>query len=143
LHFHKRSKDSSGKCNIQPHGDGVFLAVFEFDENEKFALDTIEGLGMGYEEIALDLPGFGHCYSYQASASHVCDELSPFDWYTELVLLGCRELGFPNGYVSRIEETRSIRDPDHKRRRENWELVDLLRNGAAEFTEAGLIEEKP
>ena len=91
LKFHKRSKDGSGKCNILQPGDGVHIAVYEMRKAEKQELDEIEGLGKGYEDASIVVPEFGRCSTYLGSASHVCNDLAPFDWYKEMVLLGCRK----------------------------------------------------
>ena len=45
LHFHKRSIDESGKCNIRRGGSGVHYAIFEISLEDKLALDRIEGVG--------------------------------------------------------------------------------------------------
>ena len=103
LHFHKRSdRDGSGKCNIRRFGDGIHLAIYEIKLAEKPALDRIEGLGIGYDEFAIDVPNFGSCSTYTARASHIDDNLVPFDWYKEMVVIGCHTHEFPDTYSSRI-----------------------------------------
>lgn len=126
LQFVKRGADGSGKCTILPGEPGVHFAVYTIDAAEKPLLDRIEGVGQGYELITLDLPGFGACFSYQASASHLVDDLPPFCWYREMVLRGCRLHGFPADYVAAIEAIVPLRDPDHDRRRNNWAIVDRM-----------------
>jgi hypothetical protein len=63
LHFHKRSKDGSGKCNAFRTGnasDAVYGALFEIPQEEKRKLDRTEGLGSGYHEqsVQVVLGGF-------------------------------------------------------------------------------------
>jgi len=128
LEFHKRSADGSAKCTILEPGDGVHVAVYEFLTVEKTDLDDIEGVGIGYDHSSIDVPGFGECYTYVASTSHRNDCLKPYDWYRELVVLGCYKHGFPQDYVSRIERIATDPDPDAERGRLNWEIVRLLRS---------------
>ena len=128
LQFQKRSNDGSAKCNILRPGEGVYVAVFEMREIEKEKLDTIEGLGEGYEDFTIDVPDFGGCFTYLGSASHICEELMPYDWYKEMVLLGCRKLDLPSRYAATIENVSVSRDPDEKRSREQWQTVDRLRH---------------
>ncbi|MGI9249173.1 MAG: gamma-glutamylcyclotransferase family protein, partial [Woeseiaceae bacterium] len=123
LHFHKRSQDGSGKCNILSGGSGVHVAIFEISKEDKLALDKIEGLGSGYSETLLNIPEIGDCVSYAAEESHIDDSLVPYDWYKELVLLGARTHGFPADYLNRIGSLPSHQDPDPNRRAENWMTV--------------------
>lgn len=129
LHFHKRSRDKSGKCNILNGGDGVHLAIFNIGTKDKLILDKIEGIGVGYSEITLSIPGFGDCVSYAAEESHIDDSLQPYDWYKELVLIGGRFHSFPGDYLKRIESLQVLHDPNPGRRSREWQTVDLVRNG--------------
>ena len=127
LHFHKRGADTSGKCNIRDPGDGVYLAVYELSETDKRQLDVIEGVGRGYHSEQISLARFGDCHVYVAEHRYVVERLEPFDWYLEMVLAGCRWLGFPDDYVARIAAVTTVADPDVARRKQNWETVDVLR----------------
>lgn len=124
LEFHKRSADGSGKCNIVPGGNGVHLAVFDISRDDKVVLDRIEGVGMGYRHHEVDVPEFGRCATYVAQPSHVDENLLPFDWYLELVLLGARAQEFPQHYVEGIGAVCCRVDPDPRR-------VDLNRRTIA------------
>lgn len=119
--------DGSGKCNIVNSGTGVYVAVFEMEEQGKRLLDDIEGVGKGYEDARMEVPGFGSCFSYQGATSHIDDELKPYDWYKEMVLLGCRKQNITGNYVSSIEAVESIRDPVASRSRDQWRVVERLR----------------
>ena len=130
LCFHKRSKDQSGKCNIRIGSDGVHFAVFEISAEDKVKLDKIEGVGLGYSEISLDIPACGDCASYTAEESHIDGSLQPYDWYKELVLIGARFHGFPDDYLHRIESIQALRDPDIGRRANEWRTVELIRAGS-------------
>jgi hypothetical protein len=127
LQFHKRSIDGSGKCNIRNSGTGVYVAVFEMHVEDKEKLDGIEGIGNGYDSATIKVPEFDSCLTYLGSASHICDQLTTFDWYREMVLLGCRKLDFPGRYVATIEAVKTCPDPDKNRSREQWKIVERLR----------------
>jgi len=130
LHFHKRSKDGSGKCNILSGGDGIHIAIFDISTEDKLALDKIEGLGLGYSQTQLDVPGIGGCASYVAEQSHIDNSLDPYDWYRELVLLGAQAHGFPEDYLNRIRSLQARKDPDPNRSIENWKTVELIKDSS-------------
>lgn len=129
LYFHKRSKDGSAKCNILLGGDGIHIAIFDISAADKLTLDKIEGLGLGYSEILLNVPEIGDCASYVADESHIDDSLDPYDWYKELVLVGARAHGFPEDYLNRISSLPAREDPDPNRRVKRWKTVELVRAG--------------
>lgn len=126
LRFHKRSKDDSGKCNIVGGGDGVHVAVYEVNTEDKLTLDRIEGVGFGYAEALLQVPGVGECHTYVAEESHVDEELLPYDWYRAMVLGGARFHGFPRDYLQVIESIGVWPDPDAERRAREWQRVNLF-----------------
>lgn len=132
LRFHKRSIDASGKCSISKGSSGVHVAVYRMSAADKQELDRIEGAGDGYVSARIEVPEFGECATYIAADSRVDDSLQPYDWYKELVLLGCEELGLPSDYARRIESVAAIPDPDSARRRDRWETVRMLRDGLAQ-----------
>ena len=129
LHFHKRSNDGSGKCNILAGSDGIYVAIFDISGKDKLALDRIEGLGRGYSETLLSIPEIGDCVTYVAQQSHIDGSLAPYDWYKELVLMGARVHGFPDDYSQRISSLQATEDPDPDRRAKSWETVELIRAG--------------
>ena len=55
------------------------------------------------------------------------DALRPYDWYRDLVLLGCRYHEFPERYMARIAAIDSIPDPDIARREQNEGLIERIR----------------
>ena len=131
LRFHKRSTDTSGKCSIFKGSSGVYVAVYRMSAADKHLLDGIEGLGSGYVDASIVVPGIGECATYIAADSHVDDVLQPYDWYREIVLLGCKELAFPADYTRRIEQVAAAADTDSDRRQRGWKTVDMLREGLA------------
>lgn len=126
LHFHKRSQDGSGKCNIMPGGHGVYVAVFEISYRGKSRLDVIEGIGNGYVDAIIDVPQYRQCCTYLAHDSFIDDRLQPYDWYRDLVLYGCRKHRFPTGYKSKIAKLAATIDPDSARRSSNQQLLARL-----------------
>jgi hypothetical protein len=129
LNFHKRSVDGSAKCNIVPGGSGVAIAIYELQPGCKHTLDGIEGVGQGYHCEQLDAPGFGPCFAYIAADSHIDRSLQPYDWYVQLVVLGCKRLGLPASYIASIQEIITTIDPDPERRRVNRIMVEKLKMG--------------
>lgn len=132
LRFHKRSIDASGKCSISKGSSGVYVAVYRMSAADKRELDGIEGVGDGYIDARIEVPGVGECATYIAADSRVDETLQPYDWYRELVLLGCEELGLPPAYARRIERVAAMPDPDSDRRRDRWETVRMLRDSLAQ-----------
>lgn len=131
LRFHKRSVDTSGKCNILYGSSGLYVAVYRMNATDKQELDRIEGLGSGYVDGSINVPEFGVCATYFAADSHIDEALLPFDWYREMVLLGCRALELPAEYVQKIEQITVMRDSDSQRRQDNWNIVQMLRESRA------------
>ena len=126
LEFHKRGRDGSGKCSVQPGGNGVSLAVYALSRRELAALDAIEGVGMGYQRHVVKLPLYGACHTYIAEASHVDDSLAPFDWYRELVVLGAEHHAFDTSYIDRLATVAAASDPDRDRHAEHWALIQRI-----------------
>lgn len=126
LRFHKASIDGSAKCSISPGSAGVYVAVFDMSCADKDVLDTIEGAGIGYSEITLDVPDYGPCFSYSATESHIDDSLVPYDWYKALVLAGAHAHSFPASYVECIRQVPARRDPDDARNLQMWQVVSRV-----------------
>ena len=125
LHFHKRGRDTSGKCNIEPGGTGVYLALYELHAVDQRRLDRFEG--NGYARTSVHVAEFGECLTYTALPGAVDDELRPFDWYLELVMLGARQHAFDGSYVERLATIETIEDPHTGRREEHFRLIESIR----------------
>ena len=135
--FNKRSdRDGSAKCSITQSAADLFVAVYEMSAADKRALDRIEGLGAGYDEHLLEPTGFGRCVTYRASRSHECYDRLPYDWYREMVVIGCAALNMPAAYAAGIAAVRAVVDPDEARRRDQWRVVMRLRRAAQRTIEA-------
>ena len=129
LRFNKTSwKDGSGKCNIVPSESRVYLAIFEILEAERTILDTLEGLGSGYNREKLQIDGFGACSTYVADQGAIDELLFPMDWYKEMVRLGCVVNEFPDFYRRTVEAVAATEDSDEKRARAQWKIVEELRD---------------
>lgn len=129
LRFHKRGQDTSGKCDIVPAEGSVHVAVFEVRPEDLSKLDDIEGVGRGYDTSKIDIPGYGECLTYRASATHIDETLIAFDWYRALVLGGAKYHGFPDAYVRRIAAVQVCRDPHRERRERHFRLLERLAKG--------------
>ena len=121
LRFHKSSKDGSGKCDAFYTGDDVhviFGAVFKISPTDKSSLDKAEGLGYGYDEKSVIVHAADGS-SFEATtyfATAIDENLKPYSWYVNHVLIGGSEMLLPDEYVqSRISAIESIQDPDKKR----------------------------
>lgn len=129
LQFHKRGQDRSAKCGFTECGEGMHVAVYEVDDADRKILDTIEGVGKGYDVDEISVPRFGKCFTYVAAHTHIDEFLHPFDWYRDMVLLGCLRHAFPAPYCERIAALPAIADPDPVRRDRNRRTVARLKRG--------------
>ena len=129
LQFHKRGRDDSAKCDIVRTTGSVWAALFEIDGQGRDALDEIEGVGIGYRRVTLDLPRVGRVFTYRATAAHIDPGLKPFRWYKELVVAGCLFHGFPRSYVEQIVDVTHIDDHDTDRHDHHMQLANGLNGG--------------
>ena len=75
----------------------------------------------------ISVPRFGKCFTYVAAHTHIDEFLHPFDWYRDMVLLGCLRHAFPAPYCERIAALPVIADPDPVRRERNRRTVARLK----------------
>ena len=117
LHFHKKSIDCSGKCNIVKtgcHGDAVHGVVFEVDDAQISALDEAEGAGYGYRKDEITVSRGGKetkMFVYVAEEDAIDDALMPYHWYYKLVLAGAEQHAFPSDYVAGLRTIPFTHDP--------------------------------
>jgi gamma-glutamylcyclotransferase len=134
LTFHKKSIDGSSKCNIlktHNESDIVHGAIYRLDPKHKDALDRFENKGNGYTDSAITLHHQGQqftCFTYRAQASHIDDDLMPYHWYKNLVVLGAKYLQLPEPYISSLESIQSMDDLDSRRRGESEKLIQEIIN---------------
>ncbi len=121
LKFHKVSTDGSAKCNayqtLKKH-DEVIGALFIIDPLEKPRLDQAEGLGQGYSQYQVDVYNdtglIERAFTYKATI--INDELKPYDWYLNHVLIGATETGLPKAYIQQfIWSVESVADKNIQR----------------------------
>ena len=131
LRFNKTGrKDGSGKCTLVSGYSEVHLAIYELREAERPLLDRAEGLGSGYDHLSLNIDGFGPCSTYIAASNAINDELQPFDWYRELVFLGCVFNDFPSAYTGSVKRVSAVEDTNSARSSSMWSLVRKLHDGS-------------
>jgi len=132
--FQKRGRDGSSKCNLVHTGgesDGVCGAIYQMDSAHKQALDCFEGNGNGYHDSQLTVELHGKeysCFTYFAQQSYIENNLKPYHWYKNLVVLGAKHLQFPDVYVRSIELIESGEDPDETRRERHNLLIEKIVN---------------
>lgn len=119
LRWHKRSIDTSGKCNvIEAPTSIVHGALFEMSPEGKRLLDRAEGRGLGYDDAEVRVEaadGPFRAVTYLADPAYIDETLTPFTWYRDLVISGAEALGFPTDYVSRLRDVDAAPDPDRER----------------------------
>jgi cation transport regulator ChaC len=123
LRFHKRSTDKSGKCNAYATGDDddtVIGVLFKFDPAERAALDKAEGAGKGYQPTMVTVVNAKgrrrKVLTYLATPDAIDDDLKPYTWYKNHVLIGAREHALPAEYVAAcIEAVEADEDPNQGR----------------------------
>jgi len=131
LHFHKRGRDGSGKCNILYTGkaaDCVYGVVYQLLAAHKSRLDRAEGLGQGYRLRRLRVLAATreyHAFCYQAEPAYIDDTLQPFAWYQDLVLTGARYHRLPFAYRGRLARITAIPDPDPARHAQHRRLLRM------------------
>lgn len=122
LRFHKVGRDDSGKCDAfeTKNSDDFLVGVlFTIDAGEKDHLDSIEGLGCGYEQKWVHVSN-GAGPEYEAAtyyATSIDSALQPYAWYKDHVLIGARESALPADYIRDIERVEHLEDPDRSRDR--------------------------
>jgi len=134
LAFQKKGHDGSSKCNLVRTGvdsDGVHGAIYQIDSAHKQSLDHFEGNGNGYQDSPLTVELHGkayYCFTYFAQTAHIDDDLKPYHWYKDLVVLGAKHFQFPDAYVRSIESIESVEDPNEKRRMQHQRLIEEIIN---------------
>ncbi len=127
LHFHKRGRDGSAKCNVintNDPRDRVHGVIYEIEAHEKKHLDKAEGLGKGYEIHRLELEQLGPVFLYLASADYIDDSLHPFSWYKAFVVQGAQQQGLPEAYIRKLARVEAVRDPDSCRHQRNIRIIE-------------------
>jgi AIG2-like family len=131
LRWHKKSRDGSGKCDIELTGkpeDLAYGVIFEIEKVEKRKLDGVEGLGNGYEQKNVDVKSASGTISATTYyATSIDPTLPPFDWYKSLVVAGAREHRLPVAYRKSLEAVKAVKDPDSRRAKEEMKVFKSCR----------------
>lgn len=129
LAWHKRSKDGSGKCDMEKTLNSTDIThgvVFTMDQREWPALDKSEG--PGYERVTIDVDSIG---GPRRVGTYLARErtpgLSPHDWYREYVIRGARLNGLPENYIDALTLVLAGTDADADRARREWGFIMLVR----------------
>lgn len=121
LRFHKSSKDGSGKCDAYFTSDSediIYGVLFKIDPNEKSALDKAEGLGYGYaeKEVTVRAHDDSSIVATTYIATNIDENLKPYSWYVNHVLVGAAEASLPSGYIeAKINSVNAVEDSDRER----------------------------
>lgn len=108
LRWHKLGRDGSGKCDIEPSdvpNAAVWGVLYEIDRAERHDLDTVEGLGVGYDEHMVRVETdtvVREAVTYKARPDRIDSALRPLAWYRAHVIRGATEHGLPDEYMRRI-----------------------------------------
>lgn len=111
LACNKRSRDSSGKANLEDKPGGVVWGVlYEIDLSDLDRLDEVEG---GYHRntirVQTDEDRFVAAEVY--TSTELTMDAVPFDWYKKSLVSGAREHQLPEDYVEFLKKLPSKRDP--------------------------------
>jgi len=131
LKFHKRGKDGSAKCDAfrtGDHQDCIYGVIYAVSTEQMLGLNEIEGLGNGYEleTVQVELTQSGELVDaqvYVTQQSHIDTNLAPYSWYRDFVLFGARIQGLPVTYISQLQKTNVIPDPDSQRHHTNLNIL--------------------
>lgn len=121
LRFHKVSKDDSGKCDAyftSDASDVIYGVLFKIDPSEKLALDRAEGLGYGYDEkeVTVIAKDGSSIRATTYVATKIDENLKPYSWYVNHVLVGAREAFLPADYIQlKISSVEAVEDSNKER----------------------------
>lgn len=120
LRFHKKSEDGSAKCDAYYTGnqsDIIIGALYEMDITEKEFLDKTEGLGVGYDELEVQVISDAgeSIFALIYVATRVDTSLLPYSWYLNHVIVGAIENEVPVAYLNTLKSVSHKADPEASR----------------------------
>ncbi|MBY3246013.1 gamma-glutamylcyclotransferase [Rhizobium laguerreae] len=130
LNFSKPSTDGSGKATLVKGqlGDKQSGGLYKIERSELAGLDSAEGNGKGYtrvEDLAVVRSDNGHKVGVTTYLGDgLNSDLSPYDWYLALVILGARELRLSDDQIAKFAEVESL--PDNGERKAKNEALRIL-----------------
>ncbi|WP_081064392.1 gamma-glutamylcyclotransferase family protein [Burkholderia stagnalis] len=122
-------KDGSGKCDCERtdvRNDSVYGVLYAIADEDRHALDKVEGAGYGYEPRHVNVEteqGPALALTYIATGKR--QGLYPYHWYKNHVLAGARQAHLPASYIAAIEQVHSIDDPDSERAAQESRIYDV------------------
>ena len=123
LYFNKLSKDGSAKCNIiqtNSSDDIVHGVIYQFESNDKKKLNDAE---KGYDPDNMQLGEFDDVLFYIAKKENINDNLLPYSWYKDIVILGAQNHKLPYEYIAYIKSFNATTDPDQERDKKNRLII--------------------
>ena len=108
--FNKRSRDDSGKANLEDSPDAVTWGViYEIDDGDMDTLDRIEG---GYDRCLVQIcrPDGDAVEAVTYVSNNLTDDPTAYDWYKQYLLSGAREHNLPQDYIAELEQLPSRPD---------------------------------
>ncbi len=123
MHWHKVSKDGSGKCDIVQNNEvqsKVIGVIYKIHRSEKPLLDKAEGLGNGYEEKLVFLETeIGQLQAFTYYATNIDPLAKPYTWYKDLVVAGAEQHSLPEEYILQLKSVACKTDSDNNRTKKN------------------------
>lgn len=112
LRFHKVGMDGTAKADAfftGDHRDRLYGVIYRCFSSEKSVLDSCESLGVGYEEVIVDVfiddeDKPHRTVLYQAVSGKIQPDLAVADWYAAHVIRGAAEHGFPPDYQRHLAD---------------------------------------
>lgn len=120
LRFHMRSTDGSGKADAHFTGkpeDVVQGVIYRIAAEHLAVLDRIESGYLRKSHVFERADGAPplDAWTYHARPNRIDPRLRPYAWYHRYVWSGARAHGLPSGYLARLQEVVTIRDPERTR----------------------------
>jgi len=120
LEFSNLSSDGSGNATLFENTDEAKRpgVLFEFEMNERDALDKFKGAGHGYDRVDgfYIVTGTETIITTTYLASHRHKALVPFNWYLALVVAGVLEHELGDKHVSLLQNTNFELDANSDRK---------------------------
>jgi gamma-glutamylcyclotransferase (GGCT)/AIG2-like uncharacterized protein YtfP len=121
LAFHKVSDDKSAKADCfetENPDDLIYGGIFEILKSQEAALDLAEGYPKGYGKRSVDVhteAGLTTVSTYIAKVISRDNDILPYDWYMQHVLIGAEAFKLPAEYTEVIKNYPSKKDHDQER----------------------------
>lgn len=123
LVLNKKSKDDSGKANIEIIPDRTVWGVLFDVSNEGFARLLDREKGYHRQSISIQLLNGTQIDAVTLIADKVQDNILPFTWYKDLLVQGALEHNLPGAYISMLRSIEAKEDPDPVRSKKMREIL--------------------